>query len=147
MTAWRRCWMVSVHLAEDWDVDDVARCLCELRPTGNRKDMLNRAWQERDESRYRTVVAVIEGRVVGTATLVLERKLLGDGLRAGHIQEVAVLADHQGKGVGKALVEWCKNEARRMGCYKVMLECLPERVGFYERLGFSSQEVSLRVNF
>ena len=46
------------------------------------------------------VVAVAEagGRVVGAATLLIEHKFINQAGRAGHIEDVAVAADRQGRG-------------------------------------------------
>ena len=48
--------------------------------------------------------------------------------------------DTRGKGLGRALIEKCLEEARRMGYKKVYLETMPElrkAVSVYEKFGFS----------
>ena len=42
----------------------------------------------------------------------------------------------QRKGIGTALVRHAVEQARRLACYKVILNCQGDRVGFYTRLGF-----------
>ena len=84
------------------------------------------------------VVAVAEvgGRVVGAATLLVEHKFINQGGRAGHIEDVAVAADQQGRGIGQALIRYLLKRAAEAGCYKTILDCADDVVPFYERLGF-----------
>ena len=63
------------------------------------------------------------GRIVGAATLLVEPKLIHGWGRAGHIEDVAVAAGSQGRGIGAALVRACLDEAGRRGCYKTILDC------------------------
>ena len=81
-------------------------------------------------------VAVAGGRVVGTATLLIEHKFINQAGRAGHIEDVAVAADRQGTGIGGALIRYLLARAAEAGCYKTILDCADDVVPFYERLGF-----------
>lgn len=81
-------------------------------------------------------VAVLDGRVVGAATLLIEHKFINQAGRAGHIEDVAVAADQQGRGIGSALVHYLLERAAAAGCYKTILDCADELVPFYERFGF-----------
>lgn len=83
-------------------------------------------------------VALDGEKVIGTATLVTHPKLIHGGCKAGQIEEVAVLEDWRGKGVGTALVEACKHLAKEKGCYKVQLQCDDNFVPFYMRCGLDA---------
>src|SRR5436190_924639 len=61
-------------------------------------------WRGRNAAGVRTVVAIIDNQVVGTASLILEHKFLHHGGTIGHIEDVAVRPGHEGKGIGKAVV-------------------------------------------
>jgi glucosamine-phosphate N-acetyltransferase len=87
-----------------------------------------------------TFVAVENDRVLGTASLLVEQKFIHSGGKVGHVEDVAVQADARARGVGRALVDHLVGEARRRGCYKVILNCADHLLGFYERAGF--REVS-----
>jgi glucosamine-phosphate N-acetyltransferase len=93
-----------------------------------------------------TYVAVWQGRVVGTTSLLVERKFIHTGGRVGHIEDVAVCRSMQGRGVGTALIRYAVEEARRLDCYKVILDCFDSLVGFYERLGFRPYNRGLRLD-
>lgn len=128
----------------------VSDCLSRLRPTAFRAGPAYEFWSARQGPGCVTLVAVdAAGEVVGTASLLLEPKLLGGGSVAGHIEDVAVRQGWDGRGVGSALVSALLERARGAGAYKVILDSSDENAGFYERLGFSRSEgtVNMRVNF
>jgi glucosamine-phosphate N-acetyltransferase len=95
----------------------------------------------------RTYVAVHRQQVVGTASLLVERKYIHRGGLVGHIEDVAVHRGHQLRGVGTALVGHATEEARRLGCYKVILDCSEHLIPFYERLGYRPHNFGLRIDF
>lgn len=94
----------------------------------------------------KTFVAVETGRIVGTITLLIERKFIHGGGRVGHIEDVAVHRDRQRHGIGTALVEHAIEAARQAGCYKVILDCFDPLVPFYERMGFRPFNRGLRLD-
>ena len=81
-------------------------------------------------------VAEVDGRVVGAATLLVEHKFINQAGRAGHIEDVAVAVEQQGRGIGRALIRYLLERAREAGCYKTILDCADDVVPFYEGLGF-----------
>lgn len=91
-------------------------------------------------------VAVAGGRVVGTASLIVERKVLHGGGLAGHIEDVAVRKDLQRAGIGRRLVEYLLEAARSRGCYRTTLVCEPALVRFYEGIGLREYDVSMRID-
>lgn len=103
-------------------------------------------WRGRNAAGVRTVVAVADGRVIGTASLILEHRFLHRGGTIGHIEDVAVHPAAQGKGVGTAVVQSLVELARQSGCYKVMLGCAEMNTAFYTRLGFRRHDNGMRVD-
>jgi len=103
-------------------------------------------FRKRLRAGIRTYVALLEGRVVGTASLLVEQKFIHQGGKAGHIEDVAVHKDHQRQGIGTLLVRHCTEEARKHGCYKVILNCFERLVPFYARIGYHQQDVGLRCD-
>jgi glucosamine-phosphate N-acetyltransferase len=102
--------------------------------------------EERRTAGIRTYVACLGREVAGTASLLVERKFLHRGGLVGHIEDVAVRKGLQRGGIGTALVRHAVEEARRLGCYKVILNCFEDRVGFYTRLGFHEHERGMRLD-
>jgi glucosamine-phosphate N-acetyltransferase len=94
----------------------------------------------------RTYVAYAQGRIVGTASLLLEQKFIHGGGHSGHIEDVAVHRDFQRHGIGAALIRHLTAEAKRLGCYKLVLNCFDDRAPFYEKLGFRRHDIGLRMD-
>jgi glucosamine-phosphate N-acetyltransferase len=94
----------------------------------------------------RVWVAEVDGAVAATTTLLIERKFIHAGGIVGHVEDVAVNRNFQGRGIGKLLMEQVIAEARAAGCYKVILDCSDRVCGFYQSLGFRPQEISMRID-
>jgi glucosamine-phosphate N-acetyltransferase len=103
-------------------------------------------WRVRCMAGVRTLVAEIEGRVVGTASLILEQKYIHKGGMIGHIEDVAVHPGYNGKGVGSELVRHLTKLATDLRCYKVILSCFDDLVPFYSRLGFRKYDNGMRYD-
>jgi glucosamine-phosphate N-acetyltransferase len=93
-----------------------------------------------------TFVAECGPQIVGTASLLIERKFTHGGGRVGHIEDVAVHPDYQRQGIGTKLVRHATDAANAAGCYKVILDCFDPLVPFYERLGFRPFNRGLRLD-
>ena len=94
----------------------------------------------------RSYVARLGQQVVGTASLVVEQKFIHGGGLVGHIEDVAVHRDCRLRGVGSALVRHATEEAQRLGCYKVILNCFEHLVPFYSRLGYRTHDTGMRID-
>jgi glucosamine-phosphate N-acetyltransferase len=99
-------------------------------------DVGREAWKQRfDElalapSTYFPLVIVrkADDKIVGCGTLVLERKFLrGLGL-CGHIEDIAVAKDAQGKGFGKRIIEALTSVSEGQGAYKTILDCNKDNI-------------------
>lgn len=80
-------------------------------------------------------IYLIDNKVVGTAAVITDMKLGHENALAVQIEDVAVLPEYQGKGVGKALVNHIINKYRK-DAYKIILYCSEQVQPFYEKLGF-----------
>ncbi len=89
-------------------------------------------------------VVVVEdttsGKIVGTATLVVEQKFIRQAASAGHIEDVVSDKNVRGKGIGKLLVDSLIDLGKVIGCYKVLLDCSDDNVPFYQRCGMTPKE-------
>jgi glucosamine-phosphate N-acetyltransferase len=85
-----------------------------------------------------------DSKLLGIATLLCEPKLIRNGGKVGHIEDVAVKPDKQGSGIGRALVEFLIAHAKECGCYKVILDCSPDVADFYNKLGFKAKGYYMR---
>lgn len=85
--------------------------------------------------------------VVAVGMLLVEQKIIHDCGKVGHIEDIAVAAGQQGKRLGDLLIQTLTAEARARGCYKVILDCLPENVRFYEKCGYTEAGVEMQHRF
>lgn len=117
-----------------------------LRETNLTLDQAVEVFRRRMRNRVRTFVALVDGRVVGTASLLIEPKFIHNGGVTGHVEDVAVHPECQGRGIGVLLVERVLEESRKEGCYKVILDCSEKVMPFYEKLGFHKWERTMRID-
>lgn len=96
----------------------------------------------------RLVVAVRDGRVVGTLQLTIVPGLSRRGATRSIIEGVRVHADERGSGLGTRFIEWAIEESRRQNCQLVQLTSDNTRTDahrFYERLGFVTSHVGFKL--
>lgn len=55
------------------------------------------------------------------------------------MRQVAVDSNLQGKGSGRALVEYSEDFVRRLGGHEIVLHARDNAIGFYEKLGYLKQ--------
>jgi len=94
------------------------------------------------------VVAVREGRVVGTLQLTIVPGLSRRGATRSIIEGVRIHADERGSGLGTRLIEWAVDESRRQDCQLVQLTSDKTRTDahrFYERLGFTASHTGFKL--
>lgn len=97
---------------------------------------------------YRTIViTAAEGNVVAIGTVLIERKLIHACGTVGHIEDIAVAADQQGKKLGLKLIQSLTQIAKAQGAYKIILDCDRKNVGFYEKCGYVEAGVEMSIRF
>jgi len=91
-------------------------------------------------------VAELDGRIVGSTTLIIEPKFIHNGGIVGHIEDVVVNKDVQGKKIGEKIMKYLIEIAKNRGCYKTILDCTDDVKPFYEKLGFRQVANELRLD-
>ena len=91
-------------------------------------------------------VAIDGKKIVGTTTLFIEQKFIHDGGLVGHIEDVVVRKDYEGKGIGIKLVTSLLERAKEKNCYKTILDCKDDVKQFYERIGFKRESNGMRYD-
>ena len=91
-------------------------------------------------------VAVDDNKIVGSTTLLVEQKFIHDGGLVGHIEDVVVRKDYEGKGIGIKLVTSLLERAKEKNCYKTILDCKDDVKQFYERIGFKRESNGMRYD-
>jgi predicted N-acetyltransferase YhbS len=81
--------------------------------------------------------------VRSAGTLVGAGRALADGLDCAYIADVAVHPDHQGRGLGRAIVSRLVSSAA--GHKKILLYANPGTEPFYARLGFLPMNTAMAI--
>ena len=92
-------------------------------------------------------IAEYNGKIVGSTTLLIEQKFIHEGGKVGHIEDVVVSKEFEGKSIGMLLVTSLLTKAQTMNCYKTILDCKDELIPFYERIGFKQESNQMRYNY
>ena len=95
---------------------------------------------------HKIYVAVLDSKVIGSATIFIEPKFIHNGGTVGHIEDVVVRKEYQGSGIGQKLVEALLEYAKKNCCYKTILDATDEVMPFYENLGFKRHSNSMRFD-
>ncbi|TVY54734.1 Glucosamine 6-phosphate N-acetyltransferase [Lachnellula cervina] len=88
-----------------------------------------------------------EKRIVGTGTLLVERKFLFKLGIQGHIEDIGIKADQQGKGLGLKMLKALDSIAKDVGCYKTILDCSAKNEGFYVKCGYEKAGTEMQHYF
>jgi len=89
---------------------------------------------------YNTVILDQEtDRIIGAASLIVERKFIHHCANRGIIEEVIVSDDYRGKSLGRLIVQTLVELGKALNCYKITLNCTDQMISFYERLGFVAE--------
>lgn len=120
--------------------DDVAATwpvMAQLRPHLDRETYLTMVDRMRRTDGFRLAAAYNDGRIGAVAGFrVLEMLYCG---RILSVDDLVTDQDSRSSGLGKAMLDWLTDEARRLGCGQIHLDSGVQRLDahrFYEREGF-----------
>ncbi len=142
-----------IRKAEASDLEPLLGLLDQLKPNNKRYSQedhtaaykaLLEITQNKD---YFLKVCEIEGKLAGTAMLLVQMNLSHGGKPYGHIENVVTDQAYRGKGVGGLLVEDLLREAKTARCYKVILDCAESVSPFYQKFGFKKHgSIEMRID-
>jgi GNAT superfamily N-acetyltransferase len=90
----------------------------------------------RSDTYFLLCVTDASAAIVGTGALIVERKFIHQLGLVGHIEDIAVAKDQQGKKLGLRIIQALDFVAEKVGCYKTILDCSEANEGFYVKCGF-----------
>ncbi|OGO17508.1 MAG: hypothetical protein A2Z15_05835 [Chloroflexi bacterium RBG_16_50_11] len=99
---------------------------------------------------YSLLVAEENGEVIGTTVLAILPGIAHGVKPFAVVEYVVVDEKKRSKGVGKILMDYCKDLAKKAGCYKVMLTSDKRRDRahkFYQSIGFEASAEGFRYYF
>lgn len=85
-------------------------------------------------------------KIAGTLSIIIEPKFARNLAFVGHVEDVAVHIEYQGKSLGQRLIRHACEFAQSRKCYKVILDASESNGGFYEKCGFVKKETQYRFD-
>ena len=89
-----------------------------------------------DESEAIHAMVIEDDQIIGVA------RMHKSGENQGQVRCVAVAAEAQGKGVGKAIMIHLEEKAKEMGMQEIVLEARENAVPFYKSIGYVIEKES-----
>ncbi|KAF8656666.1 hypothetical protein AX16_002469 [Volvariella volvacea WC 439] len=91
---------------------------------------------------YYTLVIVDKptDRIVAVGSVLLERKFTRGLGVVGHIEDIAVDANQQGKKLGLRIIQALTYISENSGSYKTILNCSDKNIPFYQKCGYEKKE-------
>ena len=123
-------------------------CLDNLRIASDLENNIakNILRQILDDSNHIIHIAELDGKIVGSTTLLIEQKFIHKGGLVGHIEDVVVSKGFERKEIGRKIVESLLDVAKDRGCYKTILDCKDDVKEFYEKIGFKHESNCMRFD-
>lgn len=119
-----------------------------LKPASNiSKEKATEIYQKiKSNPNHLVYVAISGDKVVGSTTMLIEPKFIHEGGNVGHIEDVVVAKEYQGRGIGEMLVQSLLELAKENNCYKTILDCSDDVKPFYEKIGFKRHSNGMRFD-
>lgn len=137
---------MKIRLLKEQDLNHgFIECLETLGHCQTKLSDMMHIYKQRKKHKIKTFVVEEGSKVIGTASLILEPKFRYKE-QCGHLEDVCVIPERQGTGVGKRLINHIIQYAKNKKCYKLILSSNEKNIVFYEKLGFKTHESHLRMD-
>lgn len=107
------------------------------------KDVFNKI---KSNPNHLVFVVILDDKVAGSTTLLIEPKFIHQGGNVGHIEDVVIAKEFQSSGIGEKLINFVLEYAKKNDCYKTILDCSDDVKPFYEKIGFKKHSNSMRFD-
>lgn len=92
-------------------------------------------------------VIEIDNKIIASATLIIETKLIHNNGKVAHIEDVIVDKLYRKQNYGNLIVDHLISFSKNNLCYKVILDCNDFNIKFYEKCGFHKKENQMALYF
>ena len=86
-------------------------------------------------------------KIIGSGTIYIENKLIHNKGKVAHIEDIVTHNLYRGQGLGKELIDKLVKIANDKSCYKVILDCIEDKKGFYSKCGFDFKGIQMAKYF
>ena len=92
-------------------------------------------------------ICEISDLIVGTITILFEQKFINNNALYAHIEDVVVLPEYKGHGIGKMLVEYVVKVCKDYNVKKIVLNCDENLRNFYGKNNFIVDGISMIIKY
>lgn len=140
---------ISIRASNNEDITSILELLCELerpKPINENevKIFKNKIKDYSDDSQKDILVAESNSKILGLVSVIFLRRLNRAKLEM-YIPEFVVSKELRYRGVGKKLMQYCIDLAKKKGCYRIRLESGNQRKEshkFYHSIGFEQSALT-----
>jgi glucosamine-phosphate N-acetyltransferase len=90
---------------------------------------------------------VHSNKIVASASIFLEQKIIHGGGIVAHLEDVVVDESYRGNQLGQKLIANIVEKARESGVYKIIADCKLELLSFYSKNGFEKKGEQIAIYF
>ena len=127
--------MIEIKIIKDAPIDDLILLYKDAGWWSEENDGVDPDFiQKIVDGSFCFAVAYHEGGVVGMG------RAISDGVSDAYIQDVVVLSEYRGKGIGIKIMDTIIDFLKSKGIGWISLISEPKAVAFYERYGFTKME-------
>ena len=81
--------------------------------------------------------------IIGTGTIIIEPKLIHNGMSVGHIEDIVVDNNYRRNGITQIILDKLTEYAVDNNCYKIILDCNENIKKVYEKNGFIKKDIQM----
>lgn len=104
-------------------------------------------WNKNNDIYHVLVIVTPQNIVAAIGSIIIESKIIHQGGKVGHIEDIAVNPSQQGNHLGLCLIRNLLSIGKENGCYKVILDCDPKNEKFYVKCGLQKAGYEMEYRF
>ncbi len=143
---------LSIRTAKKEDFHDLLELISELSRTSAID--LSKGYDPKQSffnilSNENEIILVVsyKSKIISSAMLIIQDNISYGGRPYCHIENVVTDYDYRNKGITLLNLDFLITYAATLSCYKVILDCKPELVNFYGKIGFAPNgEIEMRID-
>ena len=126
------------------DLNKVFALLQQLTKIDYSKRNMDDCWHSFNSNKSsNSIVATFNDEIIAYGSVVIESKIRGE--KAGHIEDIVVNEVYRANGVGENLINELIKIGKDKGCYRITLLCDKSLEKFYNKNGFKSKGIAMKL--
>jgi glucosamine-phosphate N-acetyltransferase len=141
-----------INLIEKYDISKINKSFINLlKQLTIADDLLDDIFLEKINSIFKMgtiYVSYVEDDksdiiIIGTGTIIIEPKLIHNGMSIAHIEDIVVDNNYRKNGITQIILDKLTEYAINNNCYKIILDCNENIKKVYEKNGFIKKDIQM----